>query len=192
MKKKGKKSGLLSALLEWFLLSSNWKRGKILKKRGKVEISKRQKWSKLKHMLKLKITLVILHLFFRTTLGYLICTFHAEIFVKNQSCFTKGFDIDYITDFDGKIFVKTVWGSHPMQTEHVGGRLKLSITIQNVHPTWWAQASTRSWRWIHFLATCMKLNGESRGIYQTLQLCFPSLTRPLGAWVVFCGKARCR
>lgn len=62
----------------------------------------------------------------------------------------------------------------------------------SIHTTRWAQASTRSWRWIHFLATCISLNGESWGINHALQLCSPSLIRPLSAWVTFCDKARYR
>lgn len=72
------------------------------------------------------------------------------------------------------------------------GSLKLAITIQNVCTTWWPQASTRGWKWTHFLAICIELSGESWGNFQPPWMCFPSLTRPLGAWIMFCIKARCR
>lgn len=62
--------------------------------------------SKLKTAVKLKVAFLVLQLFLRTAFSNLICTFHADIFVKNQSFFIRDLDINYVTDFDGKIFGK--------------------------------------------------------------------------------------
>jgi len=64
--------------------------------------------SKSKTAVKLNVALLVLQLFLRTAFGNLICTFHADIFVKNQSFYVRGFDINYITGFDGKMFGKNV------------------------------------------------------------------------------------
>lgn len=83
------------------------KKSEDIKKEEKSADFKRQKQNELRTE-KLKITFFFLHLLFRTTLGCLICSFHVEISIQSQSCFTKGFNVNYTTNFDGEIFVETV------------------------------------------------------------------------------------
>ena len=132
----------------------------------------------------------LLQLFFRTTLGYLISLFTLRFLSKIKAILQKVSTSITWQTLMGKYLSKLFEAFFQCRQKKSGW----SEIGNNCSKCLYYLMSTvqHKLRWIHFLATSIKLDDESWGIYQSVWLCSPSIIRPLRAWITFCSKARCR